>query len=410
MSVAAEQNLIGGILIEPEAFYRVTDLQARHFRDIENRKAFATIQRLLAEGKGVDRELVAEAGGGDPSYLGSLMNNTPGTANIVYYAESIKRDARRLHVELSLKNALSRLAEDSTGVEEVVQATMTALEDYQEHHSKPFSQIVGETLAQAEEAREQRRNGSVIGLTTTLPLLNQLTGGLHGPKLIVLGGRPGTYKTALALQIAARNGACGVPVGFISLEMGDHELAARTIPNTLRLNGADLSQGDRQVLEVAEPARTWDWPLHIEDRLFAWPDIVGRIIGWHHQHQIQCAVIDYLQIVQMPGKASRFEKLSEISREAKLLAKRLGIPILLLAQISRDVEKQNRRPVLSDIRECGNVEQDADIVLFMHCHQQDSRPDEFDLILAKQRNGPAREVIKLQIIGEQYVIGERWEQ
>jgi replicative DNA helicase len=158
MSVAAEQNLIGGILIEPEAFYRVTDLQARHFRDIENRKAFATIQRLLAEGKGVDRELVAEAGGGDPSYLGSLMNNTPGTANIVYYAESIKRDARRLHVELSLKNALSRLAEDSTGVEEVVQATMTALEDYQEHHSKPFSQIVGETLAQAEEAREQRRN------------------------------------------------------------------------------------------------------------------------------------------------------------------------------------------------------------------------------------------------------------
>jgi replicative DNA helicase len=122
------------------------------------------------------------------------------------------------------------------------------------------------------------------------------------------------------------------------------------------------------------------------------------------------AVIDYLQIIQVPGKASRFEKLGEISRGAKLLAKRLGIPVVLLAQISRDVERDNRRPLLSDIRECGNVEQDADIVLFTHWQRQKDRPEQYEMILAKQRNGPARQCIKLLVNGAHYLIGEVWEQ
>lgn len=409
MSIAAEQHIIGGLLRDPKAFYRIPDLNPSHFSAPENRQAFETIQRLLAEGNAIDVFLVAEAGGGESHRLGVLWANTPGTANIVSYAEVVKQAARRRQVEFTLKNALARIRQDES-IEEIVHSTMTALENSQPQASKSLARIVEETFATVEETRKRRHSGTVHGITTTLPLLNQLTGGFYGPKFIVLGGRPGTLKTAFALQIAARNAADGVPVAFISLEMGDTELAARTIANMLKLSGSDFTQGDPKVLETAQPARTWNWPLYLEDRLFDWPDIVGRIIGLHHQHQIQLAVIDYLQIVNVPGKASRFEKLGQISREAKLLAKRLGIPILILAQISRDVEKQNRRPVLSDIRECGNVEQDADIVLFTHCYQQENRPDEYELLLAKQRNGPARELIRLQTIGEQYFIGERWEQ
>ena len=408
MSLAAEHNVIGGLLRDPEALYRVPDLQPEHFQHPPNRKAFATIKRLLSEGKGVDAFLVADAGGGELAYLGGLAADTPGTSNIVYHADAIKRDARRLSVELTLKNALSRLEREHT--EEVVQATMTALEGSHSAHGKLFHEIVSETLREAEAARQQRQKDAVSGISTTIPLLNQITGGLHGPKLVVLGGRPGTYKTALALQIAARNASSGIPIGFISLEMGGTELASRAIANTLKLNGSHLAQGDKQVLAAAEAAREWDWPLHIEDRLFNWPDIVAHIIGLHHRHRIQLAVIDYLQIIQVSGKGSRFEKLGEISREAKLLAKRLGIPIMLLAQISRDVEKDNRRPRLSDIRECGNVEQDADIVLFTNCRQQNDRQPEYELIVAKQRNGRAREIINLHITGEQYFIGEIWEQ
>ncbi|HHQ14126.1 MAG TPA: hypothetical protein ENK16_03780, partial [Chromatiales bacterium] len=116
------------------------------------------------------------------------------------------------------------------------------------------------------------------------------------------------------------------------------------------------------------------------------------------------------QIIRLHGKATRFEKLGEVSRESKLLAQRLSIPILLLAQISRAVEQDKRRPLLSDIRECGNVEQDADLVLFTHRRQCDDRPDEFELILAKQRNGPAGKIVRLQVDGPAYRIGEVWEQ
>jgi len=192
--------------------------------------------------------------------------------------------------------------------------------------------------------------------------------------------------------------------------MGGCDLIERAIVNTLRINGSDFAQGEPVALQAAQAAREWGWPLFTEDSLYSWPEIAALIIGWKHQHDIQLAVIDYLQIIHTPGKASRFEKLGEISREAKLLAMRLGIPIMLLAQISRDVERDKRRPLLSDIRECGNVEQDADIVLFTHWRQQEDRPDDYEIILAKQRNGQARQIIKLQIDGASYFVGELWEQ
>jgi len=410
VSINSENSVIGALLIDPQALYKISEpLKPSDFRKPENRKAYAMICRMLKAGEGVDAVTVAEAGGGELAYLGTLAKDTASSYNVDAYARTVKQTSRTRQLMLSLKNALAQI-ENNQPIEEVRQSVMASIEDNAQHAGKPFSEIVADSLDRAEQAGKLRDSGAVIGVSTGLPILNHMTGGFHGPKLIVLGGRPGTYKTAYALQVVTRAASQGQPVGFVSLEMGGGELVTRAIANQLSLNGSDLSHGDEQALSAAQVAREWDWPLHIEDRLFNWPDIVARIIGWRHQHKIELAVIDYLQIVRVPGKGSRFEKLGEISREFKLLSKRLGIPILLLAQISRDVEKEKRRPLLSDIRECGNVEQDADVVLFTHCYQQKDRPDRYELIVAKQRNGPARKVIRLNVDGSRYLISEQWEQ
>ncbi|HHH44175.1 MAG TPA: replicative DNA helicase, partial [Gammaproteobacteria bacterium] len=402
--------VIGGLLIDPQALYRIAEpLRPSDFADGRNARAYRVICRMLGAGETVDVVTVSEAGGGELAYLGRLAKDTPSAANVPAYAERVREAARRRTLARALQDGLARI-ERGEPVAEVQQAVGNALDATCDSRGRSFSEIVGVALTQAETAREQRLSGSTLGVSWTLPLLNHLTGGLHGPKLVVLGGRPGTFKTAFALQVAARAAAQGRPVGFVSLEMAGPELAMRAIANELRLNGADLAHGDRETLKAAQQAQGWDWPLFIEDRVSSWPDIAARVTGWKHRHGIELAVIDYLQIIRLHGKATRFEKLGEVSRESKLLAQRLGIPILLLAQISRAVEQDKRRPLLSDIRECGNVEQDADLVLFTHRRQCDDRPDEFELILAKQRNGPAGKVIRLHVDGPAYRIGEVWEQ
>lgn len=414
-----EQVVIGALLAEPDAFPRIADqLQAEDFTRADCARAFGAIHRMVTEGNRVDLWGVEAAGGGSVADLGRMQLGSPGAANIEHYAGLVRTAARRRQIERDLMAALTRIrgAGESPGadqrllVEEVTQRTINALESPREATSKPFHALVRDALDEASQVHQKRASGGVTGVSTTLPWLNQLTGGFHGPKLIVLGGRPGTFKTAYATQVATRAALDGIPVGFVSLEMGASELVARVIANRLKVDGSDLARGEPSALHAAQSAQDWDWPLHIEDQVLSWPEIAARIMTWRHRHGIELAVVDYLQIIRIPGKGSRFEKLSEVSREAKLLAKRLGIPILLLAQISRDVERENRRPYLSDIRECGNVEQDADIVLFTHAHRVQDRPPEYELILAKQRNGPAREVVRLQIDAAHYRIGEQWEQ
>ncbi len=414
-----EQVVIGALLAEPDSFPRIADqLQTEDFARADCRRAFQAMRRLVTDGNQVDIWTLEAAGGGQAADLGRMQMNSAGAANLEHYAGLVRTAARRRQIERDLMAALTKLREsaESPGadqpllLEELAQKTISALEGQREATTRPFQELVQETLAEARQVHQKRTSGNLAGISTTLPCLNELTGGFHGPKLIVLGGRPGTFKTAYAAQIATEAAIDGFPVGFVSLEMGATELVARVIANRLKIDGAGLSRGVPEDVHAAQPALTWEWPLYIEDQLSSWPEIASRIMTWRHRRGIQLAVIDYLQIVRLPGRASRFEKLGELSREAKLLAKRLGIPILLLAQISRDVEKENRRPLLSDIRECGNVEQDADIVMFTHAQRAKDRPVEYELILAKQRNGPAREVIKLQIDAPHYRIGELWEQ
>jgi replicative DNA helicase len=276
---------------------------------------------------------------------------------------------------------------------------------------KSFAIALDEAVKSANEACKRRSAGTIAGLSTTFPTLDKLTGGLHGPKMVVLGGRPGTYKSAIAWQILLRAAKRGLPVGMISLEMGAAELGVRALASELKFSGHAFASGDRQTLadyHTKMRPELRDWPIRIDDHSTYLSEIVSRIIEWKFRFDIQIACIDHLQLIHHQKAANRFQELSEVSRQMKLLAMRLGIPIVLLSQLSREVERDNREPRLSDLRECGNIEQDADIVIFTRCIPgQGQGEDEYELILAKQRQGAARRVISLAINGEHYFVGER---
>ncbi len=402
----AEDSVIGGLLMDPDAYWRIdVPLRAEHFTDSRNRRAFGCIQRMINQDEPVDAVTVAQAGGGELAYLFELARTTPTTANLPHYARLVFNAARRRGFAKALRVALSEV-EGRGGITKA-QAIMTEAAQKLAHAPEStFAELVQATLEQAKKIHEQRRGGSVLGVSWCLPAMNHLTGGLYGPKLVILGGRPGCFKTSLAMQIAVTAAAHGQPVGIISLEMGATELTARAIANRLRIDGMALSRGDPDALAAAEQAGAWDWPLFIEDRLSSWPDIAARIAAWRHRHRIELIIVDYLQIVSLPGNGSRYEKLSAITREAKLTAQRLGIPVVMLVQIARAVERENRRPTLADIRDSGSVEQDADIVAFLHKTQEQ---DEFELLLAKNRHGPAGAAIRLHIEPASYRIGERFD-
>jgi replicative DNA helicase len=274
----------------------------------------------------------------------------------------------------------------------------------------PFGAALEAAQADAEAAMKRRSSGAILGVSTTLPTLDRLTGGLHGPKLVVLGGRPATYKSALAWQILLKAASQGIAVGMVSLEMGASELGSRALARELKINGHAFASGDRQVIDVVREQfnpEMRDWPIRIDDRSTRLGEIVARIVEWKYRYDIQIACVDHLQLVQHEKATSRFLELSEASRQFKLLAMRLNIPIIVLSQLSRSVEREGREPRLSDLRECGNIEQDADVVLFTHrIGEGGPEDDEYQVILVKQRGGPARQAINVFVNGKLFMIGE----
>jgi replicative DNA helicase len=228
--------------------------------------------------------------------------------------------------------------------------------------------------------------------------------------MVVLGGRPGTYKSAIAWQILLRAASRGTPVGIVSLEMNHAELASRALAHELKINGHAFVSGDRRVVEEVQRRQNPDmrqWPIRIDSRSTKLGEIIARIIEWKYRYDIQLACLDHIQLVAHEKSQNRFLELSEVSRQMKLLAMRLDIPILVLSQLSREVEKENRQPRDSDLRECGNLEQDADIIIFTHCKKgKGIEEDNHEMILSKQRGGAARQVIDLVVNGEYFLVGE----
>ena len=429
-SIEAEQSVMGGLLLDNEALDKIADiLKPTDFYQHDHKLIYQHIIKLLENNKPADIVTVAESlessaeltGVGGIAYLGALAQNTPSAANIRRYAEIVREYAvMRQLVEAGHKITESAYHRDGRNAEELLdqaEATIFKIAESNKSSTEGF-QGMSTLLPQVAERIDMlfsRDNPSdVTGIPTGFIELDSMTSGLHGGDLIIVAGRPSMGKTAFSINIAENIALdTGLPVAVFSMEMGATQLATRMIGSVGRLDQHRMRTGkledeDWEKLTTAL-GRLNEAPIFIDEgsALTAF-DVRARARRLHRQTgKLGLIVVDYLQL--MSGSSSkqsenRATEISEISRSLKGLAKELDVPVIALSQLNRSVESRNdKRPMMSDLRESGAIEQDADLILFIY-RDEVYNPDSVDkgtaeIIIGKQRNGPIGRV-RLTFIGE----------
>ena len=424
-SLDAERATIGSLLIDPQAVYKVIDVvTADDFYAPGHATIFRAINDLLDKGQPVDVVSVSnvlkdraelEAAGG-ATYLAELTNYVATASHVAHYAEVV----RHKKVLRDLLSTSAQITEDALGdgaedVEELLgDVERRILSIAQRSVTQNFVPISAE-LAGAYERIEYLREhkGELRGVTTGFTELNRALSGLQKSNLVVIGARPSTGKTSLALDIARHAALSGTPVGIFSLEMSRDEVVDRLIAaaggaSLWQLRTGNLRDEHDEDLVKEGLAKLTNAPLYIDDTpaptILQMRAMARRL---QMQHGLGLLIVDYLQLVS-PRKSSdnMVQQVTEISRGLKLIARELQIPVLALSQLSRGVDqRENRQPQLHDLRESGSIEQDADVVMFIHRKERDLRmqgkkddeiPDDVrnkaDIVIAKHRNGPTRTV------------------
>ena len=427
-SIEAEQSLLGGLLIDNTVWERVGDIvnEADFYRD-DHRRIFRQIARLIELGKPADVVTVYEAlekNGeaehvGGLAYLGEIANSTPSAANVRRYGEIIRERAilRKLvsvgdqiaasALTPSGKDAKTLLDEAEAKVFEIAEAGARTVSGF-----VPIQPILGQVVDRIQELYDRDSPAGITGVPTGLADLDEKTSGLQPSDMIVLAARPGMGKTSLALNIAETVAVeAGLPVAVFSMEMPGTQLATRFLSSVGRIDQHKIRTGklndeEWQRLTYAL-GKLHEAPIYIDETPGLNPtDLRARCRRLHRQcGRLGLIVIDYLQLMtSLKESDNRSAELSEISRSVKSLAKELNVPIMALSQLNRSLEQRpNKRPVMSDLRESGAIEQDADIIMFIYrdeVYNPDS-PDKgtAELIIGKHRNGPTG-TVRLTFIGE----------
>ncbi|NBX00314.1 MAG: replicative DNA helicase [Methylophilaceae bacterium] len=429
-SVEAEQSVLGGLLLENEALYRIADIlnQADFYRH-DHRLIYSHIAKLIEQNRPADIVTVAESlensaelsSVGGIAYLGALAQNTPTAANIRRYAEIVReRSIMRKLVEVGsgiAESAYNPQGRDAQQLLDEAEAKIFQIAESGNRGSQGFVNI--QTLlplvADRIDFLYQRENqGSVTGIPTGFDDLDERTSGFQPGDLIIVAGRPSMGKTAFSLNIA-ENVALDTKkaVAVFSMEMGATQLATRMIGSVGRLDQHRMRNGNLEdedwVRLTTALGRLNDAPIFIDEGAgLSSFDVRARARRLHRQTGgLGLIVVDYLQLMSgTSGRASenRATEISEISRSLKSLAKELDVPVVALSQLNRSVEQRpDKRPVMSDLRESGAIEQDADLILFIY-RDEVYNPDSEDkgtaeIIIAKQRNGPIGRV-RLTFLGQ----------
>lgn len=412
-NIEAEQAVLGAIFIEPEALTVATEvLIPEDFYRSSHQKIFSAMLKLNDLGKAVDVITVTEElsranqleNCGGVSYLMELANSVPTAANIEYYAKIVE--------EKSLLRKLIRtatdIAQDGFTREDEVDGLLSEAEkrilEVSNRSNGGAFQNIKDVLVTAYDNIEQstNREGDVTGIPTGFADLDKMTAGFQRNDLIIVAARPSVGKTAFALNIA-QNVATKTDenVAIFSLEMGAEQLVMRMLCaegniNAQNLRTGQLTDDDWKKLTMAMGSLS-NAGIFIDDS----PGIrVGEMRAkcrrLKQEHGLGMILIDYLQLIQGnggKGSENRQQEVSEISRSLKALARELQVPVIALSQLSRGVEqRQDKRPMMSDIRESGSIEQDADIVAFLYRDDYYDKESEnkniIEIIIAKQRNGP----------------------
>jgi replicative DNA helicase len=431
-SIEAEQSLIGGLMLDHVAWEKVADvISADDFYRKDHRLIFSAIANLVETNNPCDVVTVSEyldnrgelEQSGGLEYIATLANETPGAANARAYAKILReRSVLRALINAGNEISGSAFATDGRMASELVDAAERLVFEIAEKGSrgragfKPLKNILPQAVDRIDVLHHSE--GEITGIPTGFTEFDKMTAGLQPGELVIIAGRPSMGKTALAINIA-ENAAIGskVPTAIFSMEMPSQQLAFRMISSLGRVDQAHLRTGrfpdeDWSRINTAVQLMS-DAPIFVDDSAGLSPtEIRARSRRLHREHGLGLIVIDYLQLMQVPGsKENRATEISEISRSLKALAKELELPIIALSQLNRSVEQRpDKRPIMSDLRESGAIEQDADLILFIYreeVYNQDTpRKGIADISIAKQRNGPIGD-FPLTFVGR-YTKFENW--
>ncbi len=416
-NLEAEQSVLGACLIEREAVVAVANvLRPEDFYADKHSQLFEAIVAIFNRGEPVDLITVQdelkkrghlESIGGVP-YLTTLMNMVPTTANVLQYAAIVEQKA----VLRRLQNAARRVVDDCYATEDyeatLVEAEKSIFAVTQKRSAKGYVHIK-DALVTAYGHLEYlySSKGKTTGVTSGFRDLDQMTSGFQKSDMIIVAARPSVGKTAFTLNIA-RNAAVvgGAKVAFFSLEMSAEQLAMRLLAAEAAVDGHKLRTGqlaDQDWQRLGSGLATLaESNIFIDDTPNCpLPEVRAKARRISQEHGLDMIIIDYLQLMSVPSRAgqqaNRQQEISEISRSLKALARELTVPVIALSQLSRSVEqRQDKRPMLSDLRESGAIEQDADMVAFLYRDDyydpESEKKNMVEIIIAKHRNGPVGSV------------------
>ena len=412
----AEQSLLGGIMLEERAWDQIADVvNGKDFYRPDHRLIFAAMGDLMERNQPLDaitvgdhlqrQDKLDDAGG--RAYLARLVGNTPGAANIRRYASIVREHAMlRQLIEVGGDIAASAFESEGRQVEELVDLAEQRVFDIAERGQRsgsgfvPVKEIVPNNIDRLDALRDSE--DGITGVKTGFDDLDSRTAGFQAGDLIVIAGRPSMGKTALALNIAtfaSVDEKQRIPSGIFSLEMPKEQVTMRMISaigqvDQSRLRSGRLTDEDWQGVNHAS-AMMSNAPIYIDDAPGLSPtELRARARRLKREHGLGFIVVDYLQLMQISGSTeNRATEISEISRSLKGLARELNIPVVALSQLNRSVEQRNdKRPVMSDLRESGAIEQDADVIIFIYrdelYNDETHKKGVADIIIGKQRNGP----------------------
>ena len=421
-NIEAEQSVLGGILLEKDAIYKVLDyLKPEYFYHQAHQIIFRTMLELFERREPLDLITVSEELrkndlldkiGGSP-YLTMLLNTVPTAANIEYYAKIVENKAilRRL-IEAGTEIA-SMGYDEEQDIEEIIDTAEKIIFEISQRSSHKYFSPIKEVVSNIYESLDTYyTKGGIIGIPTGFIELDKKTAGFQPSDLIIIAGRTSMGKTSLALNIAQYVAVKErIPVAIFSLEMSKEQLVLRLLSsegmvNAHRLRTRWLSEQDIPKITRAVGVLS-EAPIYIDDTTnITVSELRGKARRLKADQDIGMIIIDYLQFIQSTKKLeNRVQEISEITRSLKSLARELKIPVVALSQLSREVEKQKRKPQLSDLRESGAIEQDSDVVIFVYregyykaikgakkekedTEEEAASLEEAEIIIAKQRNGP----------------------
>jgi len=415
-SLAAEAAVLGSMIVDPECINEVVEhLEAAAFYRLEHQMIFDAVVALYEKnkGEGLDavllrdelekRKQLEQVGGVE--YLAKVMDSVPSSANVMYYAKIVK-DKMLLREIIGAAGAILSAAYDQNGeTNETLDEAERRIFAVTDRNISGTAAVIKDLVTRAYELIEKREGSHVTGLATGYYALDDLTCGLQDGEMIIIAGRPSMGKTSLALNIAQHIGLVEkFPVAVFSLEMGRQQLAERFLCSISEIDSQKIRKGMlstehyeklRDVCgELAEA------PIYIDDTASLTPlELRAKSRRLKSQHRIRCIIVDYLQLMHVGSRIeSRQQEITAISRYIKALARELNVPVVVLSQLNRAPESrvtEGHRPRMSDLRESGSIEQDADVVMLLHREdyyhrgEKDYEPNnKADLIIAKQRNGP----------------------